>query len=202
MTTSEVARVMGGDGEILTVAGRSCGECTLCCKLLLVEELAKPRDLWCTHCKPGRGCLIYHSRPTDCKTFHCGYLMRAELGEEWKPNKCKIVLTSVEGINKIVAFVDPQRTDSWKREPYYSSLKKLAVNAALRKGWVVVRVERHTYVIFPDRDVDIGDLGEDETIVTSVSPTPSGLRFQAHKIRRDNTHAFDPEGKQQLDATK
>jgi hypothetical protein len=172
------------------VAGRSCGDCTLCCKLLAVKDLGKPRDVWCTHCKPGRGCLIYASRPRDCTAFNCGYLMSADLGEEWKPNRSKIVLAPEAGVNRIIAFVDPQRADAWKREPYYSGLKKLAAGAAMHGGWVIVRVERHTYVIFPDRDVDLGDVGDDETVITGESRTPMGVRLEAYKVRRDDPRAL------------
>ena len=42
---------------------RTCGDCTLCCKVMAIEELAKPVGTWCPHCKPGRGCRIYPDRP-------------------------------------------------------------------------------------------------------------------------------------------
>jgi hypothetical protein len=31
------------------VEGRGCKDCTLCCKLLGIAELEKPRATWCTH---------------------------------------------------------------------------------------------------------------------------------------------------------
>lgn len=173
------------------VAGRSCGECTLCCKLLAIAELAKPRNVWCSHCKPGRGCLIYDSRPRDCATFHCGYLIGADLDEEWKPSKCKIVLVPEKGVNRIVAFVDPQRPDMWRREPYYTALKRLSANAAAHRGWVIVRIDRHTHVVFPDRDVDLGDLSDEETVVTGARQTPTGIRLEAYKVRRDDPRALE-----------
>ena len=43
--------------------GRSCGSCSECCRLIGVEELAKPAGQWCTHCDPGHGCRIYPERP-------------------------------------------------------------------------------------------------------------------------------------------
>jgi hypothetical protein len=45
---------------------RTCGTCSLCCKLPYVSELNKPIDPWCKHASPGReggGCLIYPDRP-------------------------------------------------------------------------------------------------------------------------------------------
>ena len=32
------------------IPGRTCGTCTLCCKAVAVEELAKPIGDWCPHC--------------------------------------------------------------------------------------------------------------------------------------------------------
>jgi len=170
----------------MIVAGRSCGDCTLCCKLMGIAELRKPRGVWCTHCKPDRGCLIYDSRPGECRDFNCGYLTISDLGEEWRPNKCRIVLNlKLEG-NRIAAFVDPQRPDVWRREPYYSTLKKLAAKAVSEGGWLAASVGRHIYVIFPDRDVDLGDVGEDEMVVVGERRTLTGVRLEAHKLRHDD----------------
>src|SRR5262249_4530121 len=47
---------------------RECGKCSLCCKLLPIQELNKPIDTWCPHCRPGHGgCTIYSSRPSECR---------------------------------------------------------------------------------------------------------------------------------------
>lgn len=172
------------------VPGRSCGDCTLCCKLLAVAELTKPRDVWCAHCKPGRGCLIYETRPRNCRLFHCGYLKSADLAEEWKPSRSRIVLAPETGVNRIVAFVDPARPDAWTREPYYSGLKKLSAAAAMHDGWMIVRVGRRTHVIFPDRDVDLGELTDDETVITGKRQTPVGIKLEAYKVRRDDPRAL------------
>ncbi|MGM4958232.1 hypothetical protein ACT4MK_23450 [Bradyrhizobium barranii] len=44
-------------------AKRACGDCTLCCKVMAIEALAKLAGSWCRHCKPGQGCAIYAERP-------------------------------------------------------------------------------------------------------------------------------------------
>ena len=59
------------------MTARACGDCTLCCKVMAIEELAKPAGQWCRHCKPGRGCLIYDSRPAECSAFDCLWLIDA-----------------------------------------------------------------------------------------------------------------------------
>lgn len=30
----------------MTAPGRQCGDCTLCCKVMAIEELAKPASAW------------------------------------------------------------------------------------------------------------------------------------------------------------
>jgi hypothetical protein len=42
----------------MPVAGRSCDSCTLCCKLMPVDQHAKPAATWCPHCESGSGCRI------------------------------------------------------------------------------------------------------------------------------------------------
>ena len=74
------------------VEGRSCKGCTLCCKLLAISELEKPRATWCTHCDVKAGCRIHGSHPVECKDFYCGYLTNSALDERWAPTKSKIVL--------------------------------------------------------------------------------------------------------------
>src|SRR6185436_9852083 len=74
------------------VAGRSCKGCTLCCKVLAISELEKPRAVWCKHCDVKAGCKIHGAHPSECKGFYCGYLTNAALDERWAPVRSKIVL--------------------------------------------------------------------------------------------------------------
>src|SRR4051812_2580631 len=89
-----------------TVPNRSCGDCTLCCKVLKITALEKPQGIWCNHCNPRAGCTIYGDRPEECRTFFCGYLTNPDLGDEWKPNRSKIVLVAELDGNRIAAHVD------------------------------------------------------------------------------------------------
>lgn len=54
---------------------RTCGDCSLCCNLLGVPELAKPVCKWCKHVKKGIGCGIYEDRPTCCREFSCDWIV-------------------------------------------------------------------------------------------------------------------------------
>lgn len=70
---------------------RTCGECTVCCKTHLVNELNKPAGTWCGYCEQGHGCSIYSKRPQGCRDFACAWLKG--YGEDKdRPNLSQIVI--------------------------------------------------------------------------------------------------------------
>lgn len=168
------------------VPGRQCGSCTLCCKLLGVTELNKPRSIWCRHCEIGRGCRIYETRPEECRRFFCGFLLDPRLAEPWRPSESKIVLV-VEGDGKrIIAYVDPDRPDAWRREPFHSTLQRWSRNFMPQGGKIAVSIGRRRIVILPDREVDLGILADDEVIVTQERRTAAGVAYDVFKLKRDD----------------
>jgi hypothetical protein len=175
---------------------RNCDGCTLCCKVMSVYELEKPPGEWCPHCRAGVGCSIYDDRPTECRQFLCGYLLLPDLSEEWKPSRSKIIITSGVIRNHITFHVDPSRPDAWRREPFYSYMKQRAEWAATQRGQVLVMVGKRSIMIFPDRDVDMGNVGDDELIVTGEHQTPLGIAPEAYTMKRG-----DPIG-QQIETAK
>src|SRR5207245_429253 len=48
--------------------GKQCGECSLCCKVMGIPELGKPKDASCAHIVAHKGCAIYGERPPSCLT--------------------------------------------------------------------------------------------------------------------------------------
>jgi hypothetical protein len=166
--------------------GRACETCTLCCKVLSITELAKPQGQWCQHCEIGRGCKIYDVRPGECRTFYCGYLTWPMLGTHWFPANSKLVVTSeLEGM-RIAIHVDLGRPQAWRQEPFYSEIKEWSRRAAEGMNQVVVMHGMRATVVFPDRDVDLGVVAEDERIITAESMTAGGLRLDALKLRADD----------------
>ncbi len=166
------------------VPGRSCGSCTLCCKVMAIEALNKPVGQWCQHCTPGTGCKIYESRPSECRVFNCAYLVSPHIGEEWKPERSKIVLVIDEAGLRMSAYVDSQRPNAWKSEPYYSQLKQWSRNSLAKGGQVVASVNRHAYLIMPNEDIDLGILAEDDVVEITGERDVAGTRFTAHNIRK------------------
>jgi hypothetical protein len=166
------------------VPGRSCGDCALCCKVMGIIDLDKPPGVWCPHCVGGKHCATYETRPTECRTFNCMYLERAELGEEWRPNKSKIVL--VAGPNSITAYMDPGNPGAWRKEPFYSSLRNWANAAAPALGQVCVRIGKRTIAILPNGETDLGIVEEDERVLLERRHTPAGPVLRALKVKFDD----------------
>lgn len=56
---------------------RSCGGCTLCCKLLPVRELQKKGGERCRHQRTGKGCAVYRKPelPLSCRLWSCKWLI-------------------------------------------------------------------------------------------------------------------------------
>jgi uncharacterized protein len=117
---------------------RNCGTCSLCCKLPYVRELNKPIDTWCKHACPGKGgCSIYPQRPHTCQKFMCGWL-EGVVGDEWFPGRAKMFLSAKpkDGLTGVLVTVDPNYSNAWRREPFYSQLLNWAQSrpVAMRIG--------------------------------------------------------------------
>jgi hypothetical protein len=163
MISQHAMMVSNGDSGPPIAAGRQCGKCSLCCKLLQVVELQKPSNKWCKHCRPGFGaCTIYETRPEICRGYACGWLMSAQVTDEWFPLHCHMILSlgKFDGIQTVTVTVDPRFHWMWKDQPYYSQLKLMA-----RRGLHVVspddilivhvRVDDRVWLLMPDEDVEI-----------------------------------------------
>jgi hypothetical protein len=162
------------------VPGRSCGECSLCCKLIRVDALAKPPGTWCTHCAAGRGsCRIYDNRPTECRDFYCAWMVSPTLGDEWRPSKCKIVLRVESDGKLIAAHVDPSDPAAWRRQPYFRTLKQFAIKGASVGQRVIVYIKNRVIVIFPNKEVDVGTMNPGDHLVVREVGGPNGRDWKA-----------------------
>lgn len=137
---------------------RTCGTCTLCCKVLEVQSLAKPPGQWCVHVLKGRGCGIHGAHPADCRAFACGWLQTPDLGPEWKPEVCRFVLRNESDQRRLCVDVDPGFPDAWKKPAYYPLIKQWSRAVRDRTGCVLVYIGARTIVVFPEEDIDIGPL--------------------------------------------
>lgn len=157
---------------------RDCNGCTLCCKIMSVDPLGKPAGKWCTHCTIGKGCGIHERRPDECRAFYCDFLLNPEFDERWRPANAHFVMRTSRASHWIGIHVDPQRPDTWRREPYYSKLKELARNSAKSELVVLVFIGVRTWAIYPDRDVDLGLAAKGDKAVARLVNTPRGPQFE------------------------
>ena len=117
---------------------RICGTCTLCCKVMGIAELAKPRDQWCPHCAPGNGCKIYAepSRPASCAGFACAWLIGEGLPEAMRPDKSHVVIVPPNA-GAVAAFhVDPAEPLAW-RERHFLGLAWFILQSQQRIALVI-----------------------------------------------------------------
>jgi hypothetical protein len=148
---------------------RACGDCTLCCQVMAIEQLDKPAGEWCGHCAPDKGCRIHAKRPCECRAFSCLWLHERRLGEHWKPSISRLVLTTSE--DGIEVRCDPNCPEAWRKEPYRSDIEKLAISGEQHDVTVLVIAGQDMTLITPGREYHLGIVGADERIVRELEGT-------------------------------
>ena len=151
--------------------GRSCGSCTLCCKVLGIVELAKPADKWCPHCDIGKACRIYDTRPPSCRTFHCLWLADDRIGDHWKPDRSKIVIRPGWNGNSLEVRCDPGHPGAWRKEPYHAELMQMVMTARAFDGAVLVVHNDDCTLIAPEGEFHLGVVAPDQRIVQRFQGT-------------------------------
>lgn len=109
-----------------------CGTCTQCCKTMVVPELNKPANQWCSDCRIGEGCTRYETRPRSCVDFECVWLQtqKRRHGEqamppELRPDRSKVVIDVRRDGRGLVFHVDPDRPDAAEKGAAGRLLKHL-----------------------------------------------------------------------------
>lgn len=115
----------------LSRSKRTCGECTLCCKVLGVQEIDKPRNQWCPLvAKDHHSCTIHSSSsyPVACKNFTCLWLEREELPDYLRPDKIHAFFTSLVGESGLVINLDPGYPLAHLQYPLNDYVRRLIEN--------------------------------------------------------------------------
>lgn len=144
---------------------KECGTCNLCCKVVGVETIGKPAGEWCPQAVPGRGCGVYAQRPNQCRSFECLWLAIDELGEEWKPSRCKFIVRADGPLGGMCVDVEPKYPDAWRDRKFYQSIKKWSAPIRQGAGIMLVYVGSKTYATFPEEDLFIGDVFAGDEII-------------------------------------
>ena len=70
----------------------SCGNCTVCCNILRIDEINKPAHVKCSNCS-GTGCRIHNESnyPKACSSFECAYVAN-NWSKKLRPDKCGVMI--------------------------------------------------------------------------------------------------------------
>jgi hypothetical protein len=117
------------------IKGRACDGCTMCCKVLGITELNNQLGPFCDI---GHGCKIYDTRPDECRTFHCMWLVDERLSDIWKPDRSKMVLTTGRDGNSVEIRCDPGTPAAWRSKDYYDEVIRMAEAAQPHDGSLYV----------------------------------------------------------------
>lgn len=163
------------------VEGRSCGSCSLCCKVYDVPEIQKTAGKWCQFFKSGKGCTIHDKSPNQCREFFCNWMTHASLGPEWKPDRCRFVMTTNPYNLNLTIQVDPGFRSAWKEKQYYDVLKQWALKLMERDNYIFVFDGITTFIVLPDRDEDIGVIGQNQKVYFNKRIINGFLRIEVEK---------------------
>jgi hypothetical protein len=163
---------------------RSCGTCTMCCKVFRIPVLNKQEGKWCQHCAIGKGCGIYEDRPQQCRDFMCLWLQDQTLLPDWKPEVSKIVLSVFPATGFVYAQVDPGTPFAWQREPYLSRLIKLSEQLLRNRRHLLVFVHSNATLIMPTGPVPIGPMSPEDGFVIRETFTAKGKGYTAERVAR------------------
>ena len=158
----------------------------MCCKLLGIVELDKPQQTVCPNCDIGERCVVYPSRPPSCRNFYCAYLVTELVPDYWKPATSKMVLEIDVSTHRISVHVDAARKEAWKREPYYSDIKRWATNNALQNGWIMVYQGLDAIVVSANRDQNIGRIDPGQMISVVERFEDGGRVFDATVVNKSD----------------
>ena len=70
---------------------RECGNCSLCCEVMAVEDINKKEYQKCEN--QGLGCRIHNEKPDQCKSFACAWL-EGNIPYDLKPDNVGFFVTS------------------------------------------------------------------------------------------------------------
>jgi hypothetical protein len=114
--------------KLMAEGARRCGSCSLCCKLLPMEELHKPAGAPCPHQRHGKGCAIYAHRPNPCRLWSCRWLTNDDTADLRRPDRSRYVVDPIPDfvthvvdatgaetrIPVVQVWVDPKAPDAWR----------------------------------------------------------------------------------------
>jgi hypothetical protein len=122
---------------------RTCGSCTLCCKLVPVEQLGKRAGERCRY-QSHKGCRIYATLGTispECRLWSCQWLVDPETLGLGRPDRSHYVVDimpdfigahdpdtgRVEDVQVMQVWVDPDYPEAWRDPALLRYIEHVAV---------------------------------------------------------------------------
>ncbi len=118
---------------MLAIPGKTCGECSFCCKVLEITELAKPAGAWCAHCRKSGGCGVYATRPNVCRDYECLWKSDRGLSSRLRPDRVGAILMEDPDTDEYRAVCDPAKPLAWRTPLVFKHLVAMA-----KSGRIVV----------------------------------------------------------------
>lgn len=140
------------------INGRTCGDCTACCRVKSVRELGKPSQTACRHLCQG-GCASYASRPASCREYACLWRQGLIEGDERRrPDRLGVLIdyepfARIPGTVRLVVWeVVPGAAESEKVRyvvdkllKTYKQIKAVAYCAAGQPAYDDFPIDRDSY---------------------------------------------------------
>ena len=113
---------------MLAIPGKTCGECTLCCKVLDIVELAKPAGKLCGDCvrSGSGGCGIYATRPQVCRSYECLWKGDRAMSQQLRPDRVGTLLMEDPDSEEYRAVCDPEKPFAWLTPLIFKHLVAMA----------------------------------------------------------------------------
>jgi hypothetical protein len=165
---------------------RECGSCQTCCKLMPVEEIAKPALQRCKHQKSALGCTIYPRRPMSCRIWSCAWLTDHKTVDLPRPDRSHYVIdiwpdsiylniTTPRGNERvpqaaIQVWCDPNYPDAWDNPKLKAYLDSRGMPVIIRYG------NDQGFVLFPP------SYGNGEWVRHDTKPEPREFLLDKNRL--------------------
>ena len=118
---------------MLAIPGKACGECSFCCKVLEIAELAKPAGKLCEHClnAGSGGCGIYAGRPQVCRDYECLWKGDRDMSPRLRPDRTGTILMEYSDSDEYRAVCDPEKPFAWLTPLVFKHLVAMAKNGRI-----------------------------------------------------------------------
>ena len=85
--------------------------------------------------------------------------------------------------DRIIAHVDPGAPEAWRRQPYFGILSQMMQQGLAQGRLVYAAINRNHVLLLPDRQEDLGPLGEADEVQLATVAKPGGLEYRV-TVRR------------------